>query len=123
MYKLFASEYKFMEIVWENAPVNSTRLVQLCKEILGWKKSTTYTVLRKLAERGIVKNEDAVVTFLVDKEAIQLQESRELLHKSFGGSLPMFLASFLKREQLSKEEADELKKIIDESMKRSEDGE
>lgn len=114
-YKLFESEYKFMEIIWEHSPVNSTKLVALCLEELGWKKSTTYTVLRKLCERGITKNVDATVTYLVKREEIQMQESKALLEKSFGGSLPMFLASFLKKESLSEQEAKELKRIIDES--------
>ncbi|HWQ79055.1 MAG TPA: BlaI/MecI/CopY family transcriptional regulator [Anaerovoracaceae bacterium] len=116
-YKLFESEYKFMEVVWKHAPVNSTRLVVLCREILGWKKSTTYTVLRKLCERGLLKNENATVNYLVEKEEIQMQESRELLEKSFEGSLPMFLTTFLKKESLSEQEAMELKRIIDESRK------
>ncbi len=116
-YKLFDAEYRFMELVWENAPVNSTKLTLLCSEILGWKKSTTYTVLRKLCERGILKNENATVTYLVEKEEIQRQESKELLEKSFEGSLPMFLTAFLKKEPLSEQEAAELKKIIDENRK------
>jgi len=116
-YKLFESEYKFMEVVWNHAPVNSTRLVSLCSEILGWKKSTTYTVLRKLCERGLLKNENTMVTYLVGKEEIQIQESKELLEKSFEGSLPMFLATFLKKEPLSEQEAMELKRVIDASRK------
>lgn len=116
-YKLFESEYKFMEVVWKHAPVNSTKLVLLCSEILGWKKSTTYTVLRKLCERGLLKNENATVNYLVGKEAIRMQESKELLEKSFEGSLPMFLTTFLKKESLSEQEAIELKRIIDESRK------
>lgn len=116
-YKLFEAEYKFMEVVWDHAPVNSTRLVQLCSELLGWKKSTTYTVLRKLSERGLLKNENATVTYLVGREEIGMQEGRELLEKSFEGSLPMFLSAFLKKEPLSEQEAAELKKIIDEHRK------
>jgi predicted transcriptional regulator len=104
-----------MEVVWNHAPVNSTKLVSLCLEILGWKKSTTYTVLRKLSERGLLKNENAMVTYLVGKEEIQIQESKELLEKSFEGSLPMFLATFLKKEPLSEQEAMELKRVIDAS--------
>lgn len=119
-YKLFEAEYRFMEIVWEHAPVNSTDLVALCRKELGWKKSTTYTVLRKLCERGIAKNESATVTYLISKEDIQIRESKALLEKSFQGSLPVFLASFLKKEPLSEQEAQELRKIIDESMKDTE---
>lgn len=116
-WKLFESEYKFMEVIWANEPLRSTELVKLCQEILGWKKSTTYTVLRKLCERGILINEDAVVRTLVAKEEVQQQESQNLLDKSFDGSLPMFLATFLKKEKLSVVEAEELKKIIDSSVK------
>lgn len=115
--QLFQAEYKFMEIVWAHSPVNSTDLVMLCAKELGWKKSTTYTVLRKLCQRGIVKNVNATVTYLVSKEDIQMQESKMLLEKSFGGSLPLFVASFLKRESVSPQEALELKRIIEESMK------
>lgn len=114
-YKLFEAEYKFMEVIWKHAPVNSTKLAQLCLEILGWKKSTTYTVLRKLCERGLLKNENATVTYLVEKEEIGIQEGMELLDKSFGGSLPMFLTTFLKGKPLTEKEAAELKRIIDEN--------
>lgn len=116
-YQLFEAEYKFMEIIWETAPINSTKLVSLSAERLGWKKSTTYTVLRKLCERGLVKNDNATVSFLVGKEEIQSQESRELLEKSFDGSLPAFLAAFLKKERISDQEAEELKRIIDANRK------
>ncbi|WP_206458350.1 BlaI/MecI/CopY family transcriptional regulator [Anaerovorax sp. IOR16] len=119
-YKLFESEYKFMELIWEHSPVNSTKLVKLCTEELGWKKSTTYTVLRKLCERGITKNVDATVTYMVPREEIQMQESKAFLEKTFDGSLPMFLASFLKKESLSKQEIKELRRIIDESANETE---
>lgn len=114
-YKLFEAEYKFMEIVWDHAPVNSTKLVSLCAEILGWKKSTTYTVLRKLCDKGLLNNDNATVNYLVEKEEIAMQESKELLEKSFAGSLPMFLSAFLKKEKISAQEAEYLKKIIDDS--------
>lgn len=119
-YKLFEAEYKFMEIIWKHSPVNSTKLVKLCTEELGWKKSTTYTVLRKLCERGITKNVDATVTYSVAREEIQRQESKAFLEKTFDGSLPMFLASFLKKEALSEQEAKELRRIIDESTNETE---
>lgn len=114
-YKLFEAEYKFMEVIWDHAPVNSTKLVSLCEEILGWKKSTTYTVLRKLCDRGLLHNDNAMVTYLVEKEEIAMQESKELLEKSFAGSLPMFLTTFLRKEKISAQEAESLKKIIDDS--------
>lgn len=120
-YKLFESEYKFMELIWAHAPINSTELVKLCTDELGWKKSTTYTVLRKLCERGITKNVDAIVTYIVPREEIQRQESKAFLDKTFNGSLPLFLASFLKKETLSQQELKELKRIINESTNEAED--
>lgn len=112
--KLFAAEYKFMCVIWEHEPVNSTELVKLARDQLGWKKSTTYTMLRKLAERGIVKNENATVTALAPKHKVQESESREFLDRVYNGSLKMFLVSFLDHDEISTEEAAELKKIIDE---------
>lgn len=112
--KLFDAEYKFMSVVWAHEPINSTELVKLANTELGWKKSTTYTVLRKLQERGIVKNESATVSAIVPKEQVQKNESREFLDKVYDGSLKMFLVGFLDRENISAEEAAELKRIIDE---------
>ncbi len=112
-YKLFDAEYKFVSLIWENEPVNSTRLVRLCLEQLGWKKSTTYTVLRKLCERGILQNEGALVTSLVKREDVQKYESQALIEKAFDGSLPRFLTAFLGERKLSAEEAEELKRIIE----------
>ena len=112
--KLFETEYKFMSIIWKHEPVNSTELVKLTNTELGWKKSTTYTFLKKLQERGIVKNENATVSSLVPKEQVQKNESKEFLDKIYNGSLKMFLVSFLDKENISAEEAAELKKIIDE---------
>ena len=116
-YKLFDAEHKFVSLIWENEPVNSTELVRLCLEKLGWKKSTTYTVLRKLCERGILKNEDAVVTSLVKREKVQKYESETLIEKAFDGSLPQFLTAFLDGKRLSSKEAAELKIIIEEAIK------
>lgn len=116
-YKLFDAEYRFMSIVWELEPVNSTQLCRVCQERLGWKKPTTYTVLRKLGERGLVRNENAVVTALVKREQVQQYESQAVVEKSFGGSLPGFLAAFLGKRKLSREEAEELKRIIEEATK------
>lgn len=114
--KLCDSDYKFMTIVWEYAPVNSGELVTLCNEQLGWKKSTTYTVIKKLAERGFIKNENAVVSVLVEKEACQAVESDYFVERTFGGSLPGFLAAFLNSRKLSEAEAEEIKKMIDEHI-------
>ena len=112
-YKLFDAEYRFMEIVWGHEPVNSTELVRLCADALGWKKSTTYTVLRKLAERGFVQNKSAVVTSLCKREDALRYESAAAVEKA--GSLPQFLTAFLGRRRISEQEAAELKRIIDES--------
>ena len=116
-YKLFDAEHKFVSLVWENEPVNSTALVQLCNEKLGWKKSTTYTVLRKLCDRGILKNEDAVVTSLVKLEEVQRYESETLIEKAFNGSLPQFLTAFLDGKRLTSKDAAALKTIIEQAIK------
>ena len=112
--KLCDSDYKFMLIVWEHAPLNSGELVTLCKEHLGWKKSTTYTVIKKLTERGFIKNENAVVEPLYTREEVQAQESGAFVERTFSGSLPQFLTAFLGgRKKLSSKEAAELKDLID----------
>ena len=115
--KLFDAEYKFMEIIWEHEPINSTQLTKICEERLGWKKSTTYTMLRKLAKRGILQNENTIVTALVKQEEVQKYESEVFLEKNFAGSLPSFLAAFLQDKKLTKEEAEEIQKLIQEATK------
>lgn len=114
--KLFESEYRFMNIVWEQEPVNSTELARMCGERLGWKKSTCYTVLKKLVERGFVKNERAVVTALVTREEVQRYESGTVVDKTFDGSLPAFVTAFLKDRKLTKQEAEELKRMIEKAV-------
>lgn len=116
-YKLFDAEYKFVSIIWDNEPINSTELVKICAEKLGWKKSTTYTVLKKLCGRGILQNRDATVTALIKREDVQRYESRAVLEKTFDGSLPKFLTAFLSGRKLSEQEAEELKRIIEEAVK------
>ncbi|MFD0711985.1 BlaI/MecI/CopY family transcriptional regulator [Paenibacillus sp. GCM10027626] len=116
-FKLFDAEYKFMNLIWEHEPLNSTELSRLCQQELGWKKSTTYNMIRKLTERGILQNEQAVVTSLINREQVQKYESEVLLEKAFDGSLPSFLAAFLKDKKLSKAEADEIKKMIEGAVK------
>ncbi len=116
-YKLFDAEYKFADIVWENEPINSTELVKLCRDRLGWKKSTTYTVLRKLCRRGILRNEEAVVTAAVKKEDAQRYESEAIINKAFNGSLPQFVTAFLDKKKITEKEAMELKRIIEEATK------
>ncbi len=107
------SEYRFMDILWDEEPISSMELVRLCRERLGWKKSTTYTVIRNLSEKQAVINENAVVRALISKNDVQRQESRDFLEKKFKGSLPAFIAAFLQEETLTKEEAEELQKLID----------
>lgn len=117
--KLCDSDYKFMMIVWEHAPVSSGALVKLCGEELGWKKSTTYTVIKKLCQRGFICNENAIVSVLVEKERCQRVESDYFIERTFGGSLPQFIAAFLGGgKQLSAEEAEEIKQMIDAHRKK-----
>ena len=111
--KIFDSEYRFCLILWEHEPVNSTRLVELCKQQLGWSKATTYTVIRRLTERGVVKNENATVTSLVSKEQAQEAELDALVEKTFEGSLPAFLAAFCRSKKLTPEEAQQLQQLND----------
>ena len=110
--KVFESEYRFCLILWEHEPVTSTELVKLCSDRLQWKKSTTYTVIKRLAERGVLKTENSVVTSLVSKEEVQAAESHEFVEKTFQGSLPKFIAAFTKAKILSLEEVDEIEKMI-----------
>ena len=111
--KVFESEYRFCLILWENEPVKSMTLVKLCKERLGWSKATTYTVIKRLCERGVIQSEDAVVTYLVSKEEVQAAEIDELVEKTFEGSLPAFIAAFTARKALSAEEVAALREMID----------
>lgn len=115
--KLFDAEYRFMCLLWEHEPVNSTGLVRLCFDRFEWKKSTTYSMIKRLGERGILKNENAVVTALVKKEDVQKYESEALLEKTFDNSLPAFLTAFLRDKKLSESEAERLKKMIEEATK------
>ena len=111
--KIFESEYRFCLILWENEPVNSTKLVALCKEQLGWSKATTYTVIRRLAERGVLKNENAVVTALVSKEQVQESELEQMVEKTFEGSIPSFIAAFSRSKRLTDQEIAQLQEMID----------
>ena len=111
--KIFDSEYRFCLILWEHEPVNSTRLVELCKEQLGWSKATTYTVIRRLSERGVIKNEHPVVTSLISKEQAQEAELNALVERTFEGSLPAFIAAFSRSKKLSAVEVAQLREMID----------
>ena len=115
--KLFDAEYRFMCILWEHEPVNSTELVRLCLDRFEWKKSTTYSMIKRLSERSVLKNENAIVMALVKKEDVQKYESEVLLEKTFDNSLPVFLTAFLRDKKLSKSEAEKLKKMIEEATK------
>lgn len=110
--RLGESEYRFACIVWENEPLPSTKLVRLCAEQLGWKKSTTYTVLKNLCGKGILCNENATVRALVPKEQAQRQASAQVVENTFGGSLPQFVAAFLGQKGISPEEAEEIEAML-----------
>ena len=111
--KIFESEYRFCLILWENEPVSSGKLVQLAKEALGWSKATTYTVIRRLSERGVLKNENTIVTSLISKEEAQKSRLEEMVEETFEGSMPAFIAAFSKSKKLSRQEVDQLKALID----------
>ena len=111
--KIFESEYRFCLILWENEPIRSTELAKLCKEKLDWSKTTTYTVIKRLSDRGVIKSENAIVTSIVSKEEAQLSELEELVEKKFEGSLPAFVAAFTKHQTLSDRELDEVQRMID----------
>ena len=111
--KIFESEYRFCLILWEHQPIKSSELAKLCKQKLDWPKTTTYTVIKRLSERGVVKNENTIVTALISKEEAQLSELDELMEKKFEGSLPAFIAAFGRRQELSEEEIQEIRRIIE----------
>ena len=119
--KIHESEYRFCLILWEQEPVKSKELVRLCQERLGWKATTTYTVIKRLSERGILKNENTVVTSLVSKEEVQSAEVEELVEKTFQGSLPAFIAAFARNRRVTEKELDEVQAMID-SFRKGERG-
>ena len=112
-YRLGEMEQKFADLIWERAPVASGELVRLCAAAFGWKKSTTYTVLKKLCDRGLLKNEASVVKVLVPREEVTAEAAGAFVDKAFGGSLPGFLAAFMNGRKLTVEEAEGLKRLID----------
>ena len=120
--KVFESEYRFCLILWEREPVTSGELVKLCRERLGWKPTTTYTVIKRLSERGVLKNENSVVTALVTRDQVQAAEIDELVEKKFSGSLPAFLAAFVRHRRLTPAELDQVQDMID-RYRRGEDSE
>lgn len=111
--KIFESEYRFCLILWENEPVSSRELSELCKEKLGWSKTTTYTVIKRLSDRGVLKNENTIVTSLVSKDEAQISEIDELMEKKFEGSIPAFIAAFAKSRRLSEKDIEEINRIIE----------
>lgn len=111
--KVFESEYRFCLILWKHEPINSTKLAKLCNEQLGWSKTTTYTVIKRLSERGVVKNENTIVTSLVSKDEVQAAEIDELVEKTFEGSLPAFFTAFTRRRSMSQKDLDEIRKMLD----------
>lgn len=111
--KVFESEYRFCLILWGHEPVKSSELVKLCKEQLGWKPTTTYTVIKRLSERGVLKNENTIVTSLVTKDEVQAAEMKEMVEKTFEGSLPAFVAAFTRQQDISDAEIDEIQQMID----------
>ena len=111
--KVFESEYRFCLILWEHEPIASGELVKLCREQLGWKSSTTYTVIKRLSERGVLQNENTIVSSLVTKDQVQAAEIDELVEKKFSGSLPAFLAAFVRHRRLTAAELDQVQEMID----------
>jgi len=116
-YKLGTMELKFAELIWEREPVASGELVKLCNAEMNWQKSTTYTMLRRLCDKGIFQNQDGTVTSLVSSEEYYALQSEHFVEETFGGSLPQFLAAFTRRKKLSDREIEELEQMIEASRK------
>ena len=113
-YKLARGEARFADLIWRHEPIGSGELVKLCEKELAWKKSTTYTVLKKLCKKGIFQNENATVSSLIKRDELYAKQSRSFVEDAFGGSLPKFLTAFIGGKKLSGRQAEELKKLIDE---------
>ena len=111
--KLGAVESRFAEIIWRNEPLSSGELVQLCQQELNWKKPTTYTVLRKLCDRGLFQNEGSMVTSRISREEFHALQSEQFVEETFEGSLPAFIAAFTTRKTLSAEEIAQIRQMID----------
>ncbi|MGN1317248.1 MAG: BlaI/MecI/CopY family transcriptional regulator [Acutalibacteraceae bacterium] len=110
--KIFESEYRFCLILWKNEPITCANISVLCREQLGWSRTTTYTVIKRLEERGFLKRDGSIITSLFSKEQIQISEMDELITKTFEGSLPSFIAAFAKKQNLSQKDLDEIQKIL-----------
>ncbi len=111
--KLGEVESRFADIIWDHEPLHSRDLVKLCEEILDWKRSTTYTVLRKLSDRGLFKNEGGMVSSRISRKEFHALQSQQFVDKTFDGSLPAFIAAFTRRKALSAKEAEEIRRMID----------
>ncbi len=111
--KVFESEYRFCLLLWEHEPIKSAELAKLCLEKLGWKKTTTYTVIKRLSDRGVVKNQNSVVTSLVSKEQVQAAEMNDMVEKTFEGSLPAFLNAFTRQRRLSEQDIMQIQQMLD----------
>ena len=111
--KIFESEYRFCLILWEQGPITASVLAKICLERLGWKRTTTYTVIKRLGERGVLRNEDGLVTAMISKDEAQASEIDELVEKKFDGSIPSFIAAFSRREDLSEADLNALQTMID----------
>lgn len=111
--RLGAVEKRFADIIWQNEPLSSGELVKLCEKELTWKKSTTYTVLKKLCEKGIFHNEKGIVTSLISKEELNSRQSEQFVEENFKGSLPAFIAAFTKRKEISQKDMNEIRKMLD----------
>lgn len=115
--KVYESEYRLCLILWENEPIKSTKLVALCGERLGWKPTTSYTVIKRLSQRGVLKNENTIVTSLVSKEEVQTSRLNEMVEKTFESSMPAFVANFTKHQKISDAEIDAIQQMIDRCRK------
>ena len=111
--KIFESEYRFCLILWEHEPIKSMELVKLCREKLDWSKTPTYTVIKRLCERGVIRNENAIVTSIISKEEAQMSELEEMMDKKFENSLPAFIAAFGRKQALSDAQIEEIRRIIE----------
>ena len=120
--KVHESEYRFCLILWEHEPIRSKELVRICQEQLGWKSTTTYTVLKRLSERGVLKNENTIVTSLVSKDEVQAAQIDEFVEKKFAGSLPAFIAAFTKHQRLSEQELAAMQAVLGRSGRGGSDG-
>ncbi len=112
-YKITESEYRFLKIIWDNGEITSSKLVDECKDIFDWKKSTTYTMIKRLSEKGFIENNKGIVTSLISRNQVDEYQSNKLIDTSFDGSLPKFIASFMGNHKITKEQAEYLKQLID----------